>query len=294
MEALVRWGIQGNQLVQAFGSPLLDSFFRAITMLGDEMFFLLLVPFLYWVIDKRLATRAGLLYLLSAYVNVVLKAIFAVPRPSPELVRVLDDAGGYSFPSGHAQSTTTAWGYLAASLHKRWLWVVAVIIIVLVALSRVYLGVHYPQDVIAGILLGVLLVTLYLRLEKWLNGRVTLSLPAQLALAVAVPLVLLLLQADSDTCSAMGTLMGLSLGVILERRYVRFGNKGPWAKRMLRFVLGIAVVLAIYAGLKLVLPAGLGFRVLRYGVIGLWASFGAPAVFVRTGLAPREQAAPLR
>lgn len=289
MEALLRWGIQGNQAVQAWGSPLLDSFFRAVTMLGDEQFYLLLVPFLYWVIDKRLALRAGLLYLLSAYVNAVLKGIFAVPRPSADLVRVLDHATGYSFPSGHAQSTATAWGYLAASRRKRWLWVTAAAVIGLVCLSRVYLGVHYPQDVIVGTLVGALLVLLWISLEKRFAGRIHLSLPAQLALAVAVPLVLLFLHAETDTGSAMGTLLGLSLGVILERRYVCFGNGGTTATRLLRFAVGIAVVLALYAGLKLVLPGGLGFRVLRYGLIGLWASFGAPWVFVRTGLAPREQ-----
>ena len=288
MEGLLQWGIQGNQAVQAWGNPALDAFFRAITMLGDEKFYLLLVPFLYWVVDKRLALRAGVLYLLSAYVNVVLKAIFAIPRPSAELVRVLDDPGGYSFPSGHAQSTTTAWGYLAASARKRWLWVVAVVIIVLVGLSRVYLGVHYPQDVIVGTLVAALLVMLYIRLEKWLAGRAQPSLLAQVALALAVPLVLLLLHAETDTCSSLGTLLGLSLGVILERRFVRFGNAGSAARRALRFGVGIAVVLALYAGLKLIFPADLGFRVLRYGLIGLWASFGAPWVFVRTGLAPRE------
>ncbi len=288
MEALLRWGIQGNQAVQAWGSPTLDAFFRAITMLGDEKFYLLLVPFLYWVIDKRLALRAGLLYLLSAYANAVLKAGFAVPRPSPELVRVLEIRTDYSFPSGHAQSTTVAWGYLAASLRKRWLWVVAVIIIVLVGLSRVYLGVHYPQDVIAGTLVAALLVMLYLRLEKWLAGRAQLSLPAQVALALAVPLILLVLHAETDTGSSMGTLLGLSLGVILERRLVHFGNAGTPARRALRFVVGIVVVLALYLGLKVILPEGLGFRTLRYGLIGLWASFGAPWVFVRTGLAPRE------
>lgn len=288
MEVLLRWGIQGNQAVQAWGSPALDAFFRAITMLGDEKFYLLLVPFLYWVIDKRLALRAGVLYLLSAYLNVVLKAIFSIPRPSADLVRVLDGATGYSFPSGHAQSTTTAWGYLAAIQRKRWLWALAVVIIGLVGLSRVYLGVHYPQDVIAGTLVAALLVALYLRLEKWIAGRFHLSLPAQVILAVAVPLVLLLLHAETDTGSSMGTLLGLSLGVILERRYVRFGNAGTPSRRALRFVAGLTVLLALYFGLKVILPAGLGFRTLRYGLIGLWASLGAPWVFVRTGLAPRE------
>lgn len=288
MEALLRWGITAIQAVQALGSPVLDSVFHAITQLGDEKFYLLLVPFLYWVIDKRLALRAGVLYLLSAYVNVVLKGIFAIPRPSADLVRVLENRTDSSFPSGHVQAATTAWGYLAATLHKRWLWVVTGAIVALVSLSRVYLGVHYPHDVLASVLVGALLVTLYLSLEKRLAGRNPLSLPAQAALALGVPSILLLLRPETDTASSMGALLGLSLGVILERRFVRFGNEGTPAKRALRFVVGVAGVLVLYAGLKLVFPADLGFRVLRYVLIGLWASLGAPAVFVRTGLAPRE------
>jgi membrane-associated phospholipid phosphatase len=289
MEALLEWGLRGNQAVQAWGNPTLDALFRAITMLGDEKFYLLLVPLLYWVVDKRLALRAGVLYLTSAYVNTVLKAIFTIPRPPATEVRVLDEATGYSFPSGHAQSTTTAWGYLAASARRRWLWTLTLLAVLLVGLSRVYLGVHYPQDVIAGTLVGAVLVALFIWLEKRIVGRFHLSLGTRLLLALVAPLILLLLHAETDTGSSMGTLLGLGFGVVLEREYVRFSTAGTAMKRALRFLLGIVVLVGLYFGLKIVFPAGLGFRVLRYGLIGLWASLLAPWVFVRTGLAPREE-----
>jgi len=288
MEALLGWGTRVIQAVQAWGNPTLDAVFRAITMLGDEKFYLLLVPLLYWAVDKGLALRAGVLYLASAYVNTWLKAAFAIPRPSPTSVRVLDNPEGWSFPSGHAQSTTTAWTYLAVRLRKRWLWWVAGAMVVLVGLSRVYLGVHYPQDVIVGTGIGLLLVALYSWLETRFAARLFLPFWGKLVVGVGVPLLMLALHAETDTGSAMGTLIGLGVGVTLEREWVRFSTAGSLAQRAVRFLTGLLVLLGLYFGLKAILPATLIFRVLRYGLIGMWVAFIAPWVFVRLGLAHRE------
>jgi hypothetical protein len=258
-----------------------------ITFLGDEKFALLIVPLLYWALDKALARRLALLVLGSAYVNTVLKAVFAVPRPSAAAVRVVDQAEGYSFPSGHAQTTTTVWGYLGTQVRKGWFWIAAIVVILLVGLSRVYLGVHYPQDVIAGTIIGLVLVVIY----NWLSpyaGRIRLSFPVKLALAFAIPLILLALHAETDTGSSMGTLLGLGVGVTLEGQWVRFSSAGPWVKRLTRFVAGLIVLLGLYFGLKAVLPEGLLFRTARYALIGLWASLGAPWMFLKLRLAQRE------
>jgi membrane-associated phospholipid phosphatase len=311
MDGWLLWGTRIIQSLQAFGNPVLDTLFKGITFVGDEKFALLVVPFLYWALDKALALRMGFLYLGSAYVNTVLKAVFAVPRPSATAVRVIAPAEGYSFPSGHAQTTTTVWGYLATQVRKAWFWAVTTVLIVLVGLSRVYLGVHYPQDVIVGTVIGLVLVAVYNWLLGSYAGRIRsrtsrhsaknaerssgergteyrLSLPAKLALAFAVPLLLLALHAEPDTGSSMGTLLGLGVGVTLEGEWVRFSSAGPWSKRIVRFLAGLIVLLGLYFGLKAVLPEGLLFRVVRYALIGLWASLGAPWMFLRLGLAHRE------
>jgi len=80
----------------------------------------------------------------------------------------------------------------------------------------------------------------------------------------------------------------LGVGVTLEGEWVRFSSAGPWSKRIVRFLAGLIVLLGLYFGLKAVLPEGLLFRVVRYALIGLWASLGAPWMFLRLGLAHRE------
>jgi len=288
MEGWLLWGTRVIQSVQAWGNPVLDAVFKTITFLGDEKFALLIVPFLYWALDKALALRMSFLYLGSAYVNTVLKAAFAVPRPSPSAVRVITPTEGYAFPSGHAQTTTTVWGYLAAQVRKRWFWAVTAVLIVLVGLSRVYLGVHYPQDVIVGTVIGLALIAIYNWLLHSYAGRIRLSLPAKLAVAFVVPLILLALHAETDTGSSMGTLLGLGVGVTLEGEWVRFSSAGPWGKRVTRFVAGLIILLGLYFGLKVVLPEGILFRTVRYALISLWASLGAPWMFIKLGLAHRE------
>ena len=157
-----------------------------------------------------------------------------------------------------------------------------------VGLSRVYLGVHYPQDVIVGTGIGLLLVALYSWLETRFAARLFLPFWGKLVVCVGVPLLMLALHAETDTGSAMGTLIGLGVGVTLEREWVRFSTAGSLAQRAVRFLTGLLVLLGLYFGLKAILPATLIFRVLRYGLIGMWVAFIAPWVFVRLGLAHRE------
>lgn len=288
MNGWILWGIRVVQLLQSLGNPVLDRVFAAITLIGDEKFALLMVPFLYWALDKALALRLGFLYLGSAYVNTALKAAFAVPRPSPPAVRVIAPAEGYAFPSGHAQTTATVWGYLATQVRSTGFRVLAAVIIALVALSRVYLGAHYPQDVIVGIAIAILLIGIYNWFVTTYASRIRLSLPAKLLVAIAIPTALLALHAETDTGSSMGTLLGLGVGVILENEWIRFSSGGPWGKRVTRFLLGLVVLLAIYFGLKAILPEALPFRVLRYALVGSWASLGAPWMFVMLRLADRH------
>jgi undecaprenyl-diphosphatase len=101
-------------------------------------------------------------------------------------------------------------------------------------------------------------------------------------------LILLALHAETDTGSSMGTLLGLGVGATLEGEWVRFSSAGPWGKRVTRSLAGLIVLLGLYFGLKVVLPEGMLFRTVRYALIGMWASLGAPWMFIKLGLAHRE------
>ncbi|MCJ7814006.1 MAG: phospholipid phosphatase, partial [Candidatus Atribacteria bacterium] len=101
MDAISQWGLDFIIMIQQINSPLLDSFFRVITSLGEELFYLLLFSFLIWCVDFYLGIQVGILFLLSLYVNIGLKEIFQQPRPFdilPEIQKV--NASGYGFPSG--------------------------------------------------------------------------------------------------------------------------------------------------------------------------------------------------
>ncbi len=296
MESILHWGVEVVLWLQQF-SPRLDLPFVVLTSFGGEPFFLLFIPLLYWCIDRRTGARLSILFLLSAYVNAAAKVLASQPRPfdfDPQ-VRKLVEAGGGGFPSGHTQNSVVFWGYLASQYRRPWLWIVAVVLMVLVPLSRMYLGVHFPTDLLGGYLLGAFLLVLYLRLEpvveRWLTGK---GLGWHMGLAVVVPVLLALFYPGGEKhgISACGTLMGMAVGFVLERRWVDFDSAGIASKRILRFALGEAVLFGLWLGLK---PLFSGYepeafyRFLRYSLVGLWGGLGAPWVFVRLGLAQRAR-----
>jgi hypothetical protein len=184
---------------------------------------------------------------------------------------------------------------------------VAVVLVLLIAFSRIYVGVHFPQDVVGGVLMGLLMLVAY----NWLVGtiekqRFDLPLPIKLTLSVVVPLALLFAHPfDVDgtypaeiAATIMGTILGMSIGFILEREHVRFKVDGLWWKRGLRFVLGMVLVVIFYLGLKVVFPeeashaVAITLRMVRYSLVGFSMAFLAPWLFVATSLAEREEAEP--
>ncbi len=296
---LVPWGVQVIVSIQTAAGTSLDGFFRLITSLGADAFLLVLLLPLLWCTNKQAMLRLIVLFLFSGYLNAVIKEILAIPRPFvvSAAVQAKTTATGYSFPSGHAQTAATLWPTLALTFRRRWLTVLAIVLVILISFSRVYLGVHYPQDIIAGIVLGLLIVWLSRKvgplLEGWFVHR---SLGVQLALAVAVPLLAMLSVPSVDALTAAGTMMGLGVGAILERQWLDFEPIRRWPTLIAQVLVGLAVVGAIYLGLS-VLAVGDGqallaaaWRVTRYACLGLGGALVCPWLFVRLGLARRGQA----
>ena len=166
MEPLLNWGVQVILWLQG-GSPLLDLPFIAITNLGSEEFLLVVMAFVFWCVDRRAGARLAALILISAWLNAVAKEIALQPRPFEwdQQVRMIFPATGGGLPSGHTQGTVVLWGYLALAFRRRWLSILAAILMLLVPLSRLYLGAHFPTDLLGGYLLGALILLAYLRLE---------------------------------------------------------------------------------------------------------------------------------
>ncbi|MFQ5923481.1 MAG: phosphatase PAP2 family protein, partial [Anaerolineales bacterium] len=292
MDPILEWGIEVIVAIQTVRSPALDVFFRGVTFLGNAEFYLLLAPIVIWCVNYKLGARLGILLLLSSYINQALKDTLMQPRPcEPRPEVCIDQAEGYGLPSGHSQTAIVFWGAIAHWVGTVRAWAGATLLMLLIGLSRIYLGVHFPTDVLAGWAIGIVILGAYLvfgkRIETWLGG---LSLPIQILLALSLPPLLLAIQPNDVMVQVIGAFAGIAVGVALGVRYLDFDAGGLLWKRAARFLLGVAVVAAIFFGLRVIFP-GEGeslyavFRFVRYGLVGLWISLGAPWFFLRLGLA---------
>ena len=144
------------RFLQSLRNPVCDTLVAAVTYLGDEIFFMVAGMVMLWCVNKKWGYRFMIAGLAGTTLNQLLKAIFLIPRPwvlDPTFAIVeaaRAAATGYSFPSGHTQSAALVFGMLAMWAHKKWVTVLAVVMTLLVGFSRVYVGAHYPTDVIAG------------------------------------------------------------------------------------------------------------------------------------------------
>jgi membrane-associated phospholipid phosphatase len=294
-EDILDWGIEVVLGFQQF-SPALDLPFKSLTFLGNLEFFLVVMPLIYWCIDRRMGARLLVLFLISAYVNTIAKVMADQPRPFQYDSRVqqLVHAGGGGLPSGHTQSAVVVWGYLASQIRSGKFWIIAGFLMIAIPISRLYLGVHFPTDLFGGYFLGAVLLSLYLRfasnVEAWLVAKGVIW---QTAAAVILPILLLLIspQGSRYALSASGVLLGFLPGIALERHWVRFHSGGSFLKQSMRYAVGLIVLLGIWLGLRLAFsglePVSL-FRVVRYAFVGFWAALGAPWLFVRLKLTETE------
>jgi membrane-associated phospholipid phosphatase len=321
MQPIYDFGIRFIASLQALGAwqTIPMQFF---SFLGTEEFYMLVLAVLYWCFDSALGMRVAVILMLSTGVNDALKMLFHGPRPYWISTKVKGFASETSFgiPSGHSQNAAAVWGIMAARLRKGWAWIAAVLIIFLIGISRLSLGVHVPHDVLTGWLIGILLLWIILRfwdpVTAWAKKQ---TLGRQVLFAFLASLGLLLLpviaftwtrlsgwQAPTEWASfatqtvsleggltSAGTLFGLLAGAAWLARLGWFQEKGPWWKLVLRYLLGVAGVLAIRYGLGFIFPEGetilaYFFRYLRYTLIGFWMTGGAPWVFLKLKLAQKR------
>lgn len=307
---------------------------KFLSFLGTMEFFLLLMPILYWSIDAVLGLRIGLILIISASTNSILKIAFHTPRPfwfSRE-VSAYSFEDSFGVPSGHAQNYAAGLGLLATSLKRRWVWVVTLILIFLIGVSRMYLAVHFPQDVIAGWIIGFFLVWLFIRLEKpamdWMAKRnLTRRILAVLVVSLGFLLIGLIVkellagwsipeiwvenarlafpQEDlidpldiSGFFETAGALFGFSAGALWLAERGGFEASGAWWKRIIRYVIGLAGVALLWFGLGAVIPGWIDpwrnvFDYLLFALVGFWISALAPLLFMSLNLAsPKNEKTP--
>ncbi len=190
------------------------------------------------------------------------------------------------------------WGYLGSVVRRRWFWVLAGLLMVAIPVSRVYLGVHFPTDLLGGYLIGIVVLLLWLvyapRLERWFFALATIR---QLMVILALPALAMALWPTEDMVTGGATMVGIGAGLVLERRLVGFDHAGRVLQRIIRYLLGVVVLAGLWLGLRIAfegLEPAIPLRLVRYTLVGFWGAFGAPWAFVRLGLAEREQDFELR
>jgi len=248
--------------VQSIHNPFLDTFFEAITILGEEIFIIPLLLIIFWSVNKKFGEILAFTVFTSYLLNNSLKEFFSFERPiGEEGIRTLrpETATGKSFPSGHSQSAAAA--AFSLYLKNRWVTIVSLTLMALVGLSRLYLGVHYPKDAIVGILLGLLVALICSKLFQ----KVDLLKMYLVVLILFLPA--LFFAQSTDFIKSLASYLGFFLGILLEKKKVNFSTDGPLLKKVLRVVLGLILVLLIKDGLKGLFPETDLFDFIRYFLV---------------------------
>ena len=287
-------------LLESIRNPFLDVVVQLITHLGSEMLFIVVGIFMLWCMDKKQGYFILLTGFFGVYLNQFLKILCRVPRPwvlDPDFTIVESaraEATGYSFPSGHSQNIATLGTYFSERVRKVWFIVAASILILLVGFSRMYLGVHYPSDVIVGVILGVSVTIGFGILYDKAKNKNLLML---IMLITLVPFFIAFMFEKDDNALSLaanfykmfGMFSGLLVGSLFEENVVKYDISGPIWKKALRVVIVVGLVLAVKEGFKL-LYKGAGIEVslimdsIRYFIM-LFVSLGlCPLLFKKIKL----------
>lgn len=267
------------RFIQSFSSNVLSSFAILCTMMGEEYFYTIILTYIFWCKNKELGYKLGFSFLSNGVLNNAIKDILKVKRPiGIEGIISLrtETATGYSFPSGHTQGAASFWSSLMIILKKRSIYIIGSIVITLVGLSRLYLGVHWPTDVIFGIVFGVswTFIAIYLYDKAMNNGKqwILLILPA-------LALCGLFFFKSTDYLKSLGIFMGFFLGFFVERKYINFSTEGSLIIQLTKMVFGVSILLLLRVYIKKIFVAGGTSDFFRYAILGIWVTCGAPICF---------------
>ncbi len=276
-------------LVQSVAAPWLDALMTWITDLGSAEAFVAFMVVAYLAVDARAGRALGIAVLVSFQLNQYAKGWFDTPRPFEldasviRTQRAVDGALGAGFPSGHTQIATTFWGFAAVLARRAWFWVAAVVLIALVAFSRLYLGVHVLADVVGGLLIGVVIVV---AATLWMRSGFEPPPALAVALGVAAPLALHLAFPTPESDLVTGALAALTVGPML----VQHRTDGPLLGRIAVVLVGLVLAFTVLVASSELVPEAINRHpvggYLRYAVLGATATVFAPFIGQAFGWIP--------
>ena len=272
-------------LLESIRMPGLNEFMLTITELGGEMAFLVTALIVFWCVDKRHGYFVLTVGFFGTLANQFLKITCRVPRPwvlDPEftiLEQARAEATGYSFPSGHSSNAVGTFGALAVSLKTGWVRIACIIVAVLVPLSRMYVGVHTPADVMVGSGMALVFVLLMRPLVYGNHGK---HIPTMLGIGVFLSICYLLyvelfpFPADVDAVNLesavkngytmLGALAGMVVVYYVDEHKLQFPVKAIWWAQILKVAIGLVLALIVKEGLKAPLDALFGGHMLARGI----------------------------
>ena len=306
MEATLQWGLDCIRLVQSWASPPLTMLMKIITSLGSAGAYSALFLFFCWCIDEKKSLRLGIAMLISAWINLTLKFLLDQPRPffegyDPSVGMIAERLGG--FPSGHAQNSLVMWMIVASWGKKRWRFALAALFCLLVGFSRIYLGVHFPTDVLGGWLLGGLVLCGYFLAGSRIESLLTTAGPrAGLITCAVIAFTMILYRPSTELLLPAGVVLGLGAGYSLNRQRIGFvasavcGRTGiaKYLTLHARFALGmfgIILLIIVTNIIDNIFSTSGNYPLivfLRCVLLALWISAGAPWLFRRIRLAGDE------
>jgi len=285
--------------IEGIRTPFWDSFFSIATRLGEQTILIVVFCVLFWCINKRMAYVMGVVFFMSSLVVQGMKIIFRVPRPwvtgYPDFRPVndaLSEATGYAFPSGHTQNAAAYLGSLGATIKPIAAKIVLFALPVLVAFSRMYLGVHYLSDVLASLVITFVLIFLAVKLitEEPASKKRELLIALFIVLCSVIVIVIAAVLYHRnvtepsqlrDATRAAAAAIAFAIGMYVERMHIRFSVKTKnifW--QILKFVIGLGVTLGIQEGAR-VLGAGLIADSIRYFLMVIWIMLVYPLIIKR-------------
>ena len=291
-------------ILEQLRTPAVTKALSALTYFGGVYGFMVLSIIIFWCIDKRCGYFMLSLGFLGTVINQFLKIIFRIPRPwvlDPSFEPVesaVADAGGFSFPSGHTQNVFATFGGVFAWTKKTWLKILCAVMIVLVAFSRMYLGVHTPLDVGVSVVIGIVLLLVLYPVFRDIDRHPNRFYGFLAVLAVLLAAFLLysylwpfpdwmyaeehvvnLIEARHNASILTGALAALTIAYTIDLRRTRFDTKAIWWAQILKVVIGLIVTLALIEGTKAVLGRSDIVTGLRYFLGVLFAAGVWPMTF---------------
>lgn len=256
-------------------NPVLDALFSFITIFGEETLFMAAGMIVFWCVDKYQGYYLLCTGFIGTVFNQFLKILCRVPRPwikDPNFTIVesaRDAATGYSFPSGHTQTAVGLYGGIARMRKEKWLRIAMIVLALLVGLSRMYLGVHTPADVLVSLVIATVLIfvahPLFRKAEacpKVMYGILLFQLGLVAAYLAFVYLFPFPAEAFAENAihnleharENAFTLLGCALGVIavytVDRKWTNFDTRAVWWAQILKVIGGLLLVVAVKELLK--------------------------------------------